>query len=161
MSRNPFPDNDTLWREIGELYGHAGASARCMRVQDSYGLCVTLLLLAIAVSKRGIAIHEGALPGLKALVPRWHYTVLVPLRAARRALRNTDTVAYEQAKQLELAIERGLLDEACAILRGRALWNAEDALPRNLELMVDAHGDDLPDAAYSSAENLGRLLGGD
>ncbi len=161
MSKNPFPTNDALWQEIVALYSHEGVPARCMRVQDSYGLCVTLLLLAIAVGKRGIAIHEGALPALKALVPRWHFTVLVPLRAARRALRETDTVTYGQAKALELAVERGLLDEACAVLRGRALWNAEDALPRNLELMVDAHGDELPDAAYAAAENLGRLLAAD
>lgn len=157
MSRNPFPDNDTLWNDICTLYAREGVVARCLRVQDSYGLCVTLLLLGVAVGQRGIAIHEGALPALRALVPRWHYGVLVPLRAARRALRDTDGQAYEQAKALELAIERGLLDEACAVLRGRALWNAEDALPRNMDLMVDAHGEDLPDAAYAAAENLGRL----
>lgn len=159
MSRNPFPDNDVLWDEICQMYAREGVVARCLRVQDGYGLCITLLLLAVAVGQRGIAIHEAALPSLRALVPRWHYGVLVPLRAARRGLRDTDDdEAYQKAKLLEVAIERGLLDEACAVLRGRALWNAEDALPRNMDLMVDAHGENLPDAAYAAAENLGRLL---
>lgn len=160
MSRVPFPDNDTLWREIGELYAREGAAPRCIRVQDSHGLCVTLLLLAIVIGRRGIAIHEGALPQLRALTLRWHFSVLVPLRAARRALKDTDDTAYTQAKQLELAVERGLLDEAAAILRGRALWNAEDALPRNLDMIVDAHANEMPDPAYAAAENLGRLLAG-
>ncbi|MFZ5723577.1 MAG: TIGR02444 family protein [Pseudomonadota bacterium] len=163
MSRIPFPDNDTLWREIGELYALEGAAPRCIRVQDSHGLSITLLLLAIVVGRRGIAIHEGALPALRTLVVRWHYNVLVPLRAARRALKDTDSPAYDQARQLELAVERGLLDEAAGILRGRALWNAEDALPRNLDCIVDAHGNgtlDPPDSAYAAAENLGRLLAG-
>lgn len=158
MSRNPFPDTDTLWREIAELYAQPGAAPRCIRAQDSHGLCITLLLLGIAIGRRGIAIHEGALPPLRELVMRWHYNVLVPLRAARRALKDTDATAYSQAKQLELAVERGLLDEAVGILRGRALWNADDALPRNLDLLVEAHGEHLLDSAWSAAENLGRLL---
>lgn len=161
MSRNPFPDNDTLWREIGELYAREGAQARCLRAQDSYGLSVTLVLLAVAIGRRGIAIHEGAAPALRNLVVRWHFNVLIPLRAARRALRDTDGESYNQARQLELAVERGLLDEAGTLLRGRALWNAEDALLRNLDMIVEAHGDNPPDAAYASAENIGKLLLGD
>ncbi|MFZ5757977.1 MAG: DUF2390 domain-containing protein [Pseudomonadota bacterium] len=160
MTRIPFPDNDTLWRELGELYAQEGATPRCIRAQDSHGLCITLVLLMIAIGRRGIAVHEGALPALRTLTLRWHFSVLVPLRAARRGLRDTDSAAYAQAKQLELAIERGLMDEAVAVLRGRALWNAEDALPRNLHLAVDAHGENLPDSTYAAADNLGRMLGG-
>lgn len=162
MSRVPFPDVETLWREIGELYAREGAAARCIRAQDSHGLCITVLLLMIVMARRGIAVHEGALPALRATILRWHFGVLVPLRAARRALKDTDSGAYTQARQLELAVERGLLDEVVATLRGRALWNAEEALPRNLHLAIDAHADanghGLLDSAYAAAENIGRLL---
>lgn len=158
MNRTPFPDNDILWREIVELYARPGTAPRCTRVQDSHGLCITLLLLGIAVGRRGIAIHEGALPALRTAVMRWHVGVLLPLRAARRGLQETDAASYDQARQLELAVERGLLNEAAAILRGRALWNAEDALPRNLDLLVEAHGENAPESAYAAAENIGRML---
>lgn len=158
MSQIPFPDNDTLWREICALYAQENVAARCLRVQDGYGLCITLLLLTIAVSQRGIAIHKGAAPALRTLTTRWHFNVLMPLRAARRALKDTHAEAWDQARQLELAIERGLLDEACALLRSRALWNADEALARNLALIVEAHGDQPPQAVYAAADNLGRLL---
>lgn len=158
MSTSHFPDNDTLWREICDLYARHDAAARCLRAQDGYGLCITLLLLAIAISQRGIAIHPGAAADLRKLTTRWHFNVLMPLRAARRALKDTDADAWDKARQLELAVERGLLDEACAAMGSRALWNADDALTRNLALIVEAHGDDPPTAVYAVADNLGRLL---
>jgi len=158
MNRNPFPDNDTLWQDICALYERDGAMARCLRVQDSYGLCVTLLLLGIALGRRGIALHEGAATALRALITQQHFQVLVPLRAARRSLRETDAKGYEEARQLELALERNLLEQAAAIWRGRALWNAEEAVYRNIDAILDAHADDLPDAAYAAAGNLGKLL---
>lgn len=156
-ARNPFPDADTLWDEIGRLYAGPGVQPRCLRLQDSYGLCVSLLLAMVALGERGIAIHEAAQPGLNALLQRWHYGVLVPLRQARRALKETDDALYDRARQMELALERRLLDEVVQVLRGRALWNADDALPRNLDLAVAAHGD-LPDSAFAAADNLGRQL---
>ncbi len=158
MRHTPFPDNDTLWHEVSALYAQPDAAPRCIRVQDSHGLCITLLLLGITVGRRGIAIHEGALPALRTTVARWHFGVLLPLRAARRGLQSADTTAYEQARLLELAVERGLLDEAAGTLRSRALWNADDALSRNLALLVDAHGEHAPESAYAAAENIGRML---
>lgn len=158
MSRHPFPDNDTLWQDICALYEREGATARCLRIQDSYGLCVTLLLLAIALGRRGIALHEGARPALRALLAQQYFQVIAPLRQARRALRDNDAKGYADAKQLELALERSLLDQAAQVWRGRALWNAEEAIYRNIDLVLDAHADDLPDAAYAASGNLGKLL---
>lgn len=158
MNRIPFPDADALWRDIEALYAREGAQARCLRLQDGYGLCVTAVLAMVALTRRGIAVHEGAKPALRELLARWHFQVLVPLRAARRGLKAGDRALYEQALAIELAIERRLLDELAAILRGRALWNAEDAAARNVELLVDAHGDNAPEAVYAATDNLSRML---
>lgn len=156
--RSPFPSADTLWRDINAAWDVEGIPARALRAQDQHGLCLTLLLVMVALGQRGIAVHERALDALRPLIVRWHFEVLVPLRFARRALKETDANLYAQAKQVELALERRLVEELVEVLRGRALWNAEDALARNLELAVDAHGDELPDSTYYAAENLGRLL---
>jgi uncharacterized protein (TIGR02444 family) len=158
MKRSDFPDNDTLWQDICALYERDSVMARCLRIQESYGLCITLLLLGIALGKRGIALHAGAAPALSILIAQQYFQVLAPLRMARRAMRGKDTKGYEDAKQLELALERNLLDEAAAIWRARALWNAEEAIYRNIDTILDAHGDELPDAAYAASGNLGKLL---
>lgn len=156
--RHPFPDNDTLWADVCALYAREGAQARCLRAQDSYGLCITLLLLGIALGRRGIALHEGAVPALRSLLAQQYFAVIAPLRNARRAMRDQDTRGYAEAKQLELALERSLLDQAAAIWRGRALWNAEEAIYRNIDFVLDAHAEDLPDAAYAAAGNVGKML---
>ena len=156
--RIPFPDADTLWQEVCDLYAREGAQARCLRLQDGYGLCITVVLAAIALTRRGIAVHEGARAPLREALTRWHFQVLVPLRTARRGLRGADEPLHAQALAIELALERRLLDEVAGILRGRALWNAEDVPARNIELVVDAHGDNAPEAVYAAADNLSRLL---
>lgn len=158
MNRSPFPDADALWHDVQALYAREGAQARCLRLQDGYGLCVTAVLVAIALTRRGIAVHEGAKGPLREALLRWHFSVLVPLRVARRGMKGTDPAAYEQALAIELSLERKLLDDLVAILRGRALWNAEDVPARNIELLVDAHGDNAPEAVYAAADNLSKLL---
>jgi uncharacterized protein (TIGR02444 family) len=161
MRRHPFPDNDTLWNDICALYARDGVMARALRVQDSYGLCLTLLLLGITLGRRGIALHEGAVPALRTLLAQQYFQVIAPMRMARRALRDSDAQGYAQAKQLELALERNLLEQAAAIWRGRALWNAEEAIYRNIDFILDAHSEELPDAAYAAAANLGKMLESD
>lgn len=159
MSRRiPFPDADALWQDISDLYAREGAQARCLRLQDGYGLCITAVLAAVALTRRGIAVHEGAKGPLREALARWHFQVLVPLRASRRGLKGVDDTLHDQALAIELALERRLLEELATILRGRALWNAEDVPARNIELIVDAHGDNAPEAVYAAADNLSRML---
>lgn len=160
MSRTPFPDADSLWRDIEMLYARDDARARCLRLQDGYGLCITAVLAVMAMTRRGIAIHEGAVSPLRDVLVRWHFQVLVPLRLARRGLKQGDSILHEGALDMELAVERRLLDELAVILRGRALWNAEDVEARNIRIIVDAHGDNAPEAVYAAVENLSRLLVG-
>lgn len=157
MARNPFPDADTLWREIVALYETEGIPARCLRLQDSYGLSVVALLLGITLARRGIAIHDAAGKDLTPLLAGWQGNVLLPLRHARRHLKDLDADLYETAKGFELAIESRLLSELVNLLRGRAIWNADDAVTRNIDVIVSAHGE-LPDAAFDAADNLARRL---
>lgn len=161
MNRSDFPDNAQLWQDICALYGRDHAQARCLRIQDGYGICITVLLLGISLGRRGLALHEGAVPALQALISQQHFQVLVPLRMARRSMRDIDNKGYEEALQMELALEKNLLNEAAGIWKSRALWNAEEAIFRNIDMLLDAHGDALPDAAYAACGNLGKLLAAD
>lgn len=158
MNRIPFPEADALWQEIAGLYGRPDAQARCRRLQDAYGLCIPAVLVAIALGQRGICIHEGAKAPLRQILHQWHFPVLMPLRQARRGLAAVDPAGAENLLSIELGIERAMHDALVTVLRGRALWNAEDVEARNIAVIVDAHGDDAPEPVYAAVENLGRLL---
>lgn len=161
MNRSPFPETDALWQEIAALYAKPDAIARCRRLQDGYGLCIPAVLVAIALSHRGICIHEGAKTPLRQILHQWHYPVLIPLRQARRGLAAVDPEGAGNLLAIELGIEREMTGALVSALRGRALWNAEDVEVRNIAVMVDAHGDDAPEPVYAAVENLARLLARD
>ncbi len=102
---------DGFWRYSLAVYAAPGVAAALIGLQDNAGRDVNLALFCawVGASGRGrlttadIERVDGAISG-------WRHGVIVPLRAARRAIRQDDGAdtpeLYDQAKALELAAER-------------------------------------------------------
>jgi len=84
MSANPF------WEFSLDVYARPGVADACIALQDEAGLDVNLILFCLWAAARG----PGRLSSVNmrralALTAGWQNDVVKPLRAARRAARNT------------------------------------------------------------------------
>jgi uncharacterized protein (TIGR02444 family) len=103
---------ESLWRFSLAVYAAPGVAPRLLMLQERHGLDVNLALLCawLGWSGRGrvdMAIIERA----ERAVAGWRDEIVVPLRAARRALRGRDEPAgaaalREEVKRAELEAER-------------------------------------------------------
>lgn len=121
-----------LWEFSVEIYGRRGVADACLALQDRHGVDVNMLLFCAWWAVHG----GGRLSAVEcdrasAAVAGWQAQVVVPLRAARRALKADLGVAATaaarlrgQIKDLELAAERleQTVLEAC-LDAGRASSN--------------------------------------
>ncbi|MFC3071445.1 TIGR02444 family protein [Phenylobacterium soli] len=122
-----------IWEWALEAYARPGVPEQCLRLQDEFGQNTPLLLWAVWA--------EAADPALMAraadLARRWQDAAILPLRAARRALKPALPLVEdaareglrEEVKAAELRAERVLL-EALEALSGDELRGAHalDAL---------------------------------
>ncbi|HWK43586.1 MAG TPA: TIGR02444 family protein [Stellaceae bacterium] len=95
-----------FWRFSVAFYGQPGVAAACLALQDRHGLDVNLVLLCLWVGEIGHRLTPADLARLKRAVARWNTDVLMPLRAARQALKPGPASLYAAAKTLELDAER-------------------------------------------------------
>ncbi|MBO0903754.1 TIGR02444 family protein [Jiella sonneratiae] len=147
-----------LWEWTLGRYRRDGVSTLCLALQERHGADVNLLFLALWLAARGRALGPTDDPA--AAVESWHRSVVLPLRQARRAMKDwpmpehgptpedRDGVrAKLQAAEIETErLELGLLEAwaATAELAG-ADADAETALA-NLRRVMAAAPDD-PDLA--------------
>ncbi|MCP5370963.1 MAG: TIGR02444 family protein [Hyphomicrobiales bacterium] len=106
-SGNPF------WDFSVALYGRPGVHEACLALQQRLGLDVNLLLYAVWIGWRGGGRLDGAaLDRARASVETWHRTVVEPLWAAQRALKETPFpgVAAARAAALRAAVVQAELD---------------------------------------------------
>jgi uncharacterized protein (TIGR02444 family) len=101
---------DEFWAFSLDLYARPGVAEACLRLQDAHGLDVNVLLLCCWLARRGCRVSAADLAAAEARAAPLRTHVLVPLRAARRALKTmplTGAAAlYAQVKAVELAVER-------------------------------------------------------
>jgi uncharacterized protein (TIGR02444 family) len=77
-----------FWRFSLSVYRVAGVQEECLRLQDSAGIDVNLLLLSAFIGAvHGVLPSEQDLRGAIATVAQWQNGVVGPLRATRRALK--------------------------------------------------------------------------
>jgi uncharacterized protein (TIGR02444 family) len=108
------PDDDAaaeeFWAFSLALYARPGIADACLRLQDTHGLDVNLLLLCCWLARRGCRLSAADLAAAEARAVPLRARVLEPLRAARRALKTMPgsgaAAVYAQLKQVELAAER-------------------------------------------------------
>lgn len=79
---------ERLWRFAVALYARPGVEPACLRLQDEAGLNVNLLLACIWRGREhGEAPGADALAAALAAIEPWHETVVDPLRAIRRSIK--------------------------------------------------------------------------
>lgn len=126
---NPF------WDYSLARYESDGVATVCLRLQDEFGLDVNLLLYAAWLADIGERLDEAHLEVLDTRVVDWRDSVIGPLRALRRQLREYPAAAAvrEEIKALELRAERQQQDQIYDYhQRAPALPREENALSANL-----------------------------
>ena len=103
-----------FWRFSLRFYAMPGVGPACIDLQDRCGVDVNALLFFLFLADQGCAISREDATRIDAEVRAWREGVVVPLRAARRALRipigSIDRDAAEalraNVKRIELEAER-------------------------------------------------------
>ena len=103
-----------LWSFASACYARPGVESTCLQLQEQ-GLDVCLLLCALWLECRGVAVAEARLEQLQGISQSWQRDVVTPLRELRRSWRTAaagDPLLArlrQQIKGLELDAERELL----------------------------------------------------
>ncbi|MFV0275847.1 MAG: TIGR02444 family protein [Parahaliea sp.] len=103
---NPF------WQFSLDTYTRPGVAELCLAAQDRHGLDVNLLLFAVWLGRRGLALSQAQVAALLAETAVLRTSVIAPLRALRRQWKLlAEAAALRPSLQaLELAAERQLQD---------------------------------------------------
>jgi uncharacterized protein (TIGR02444 family) len=108
-----------IWEWVLEAYARPGVADACLRLQDEFAQNTNLLLWAVWAETK----DEGLLTRAAELTRAWETAAVLPLRAARRALKAplppVDDAAREglreDVKAAELRAERVLLESLAAL----------------------------------------------
>lgn len=120
MSGSPF------WKFSLAVYGTPGVPDACLRLQDQSGADVNVVLYLLWLAVQGRELSEAQVRQAADSVDSWRAGVVVPLRTARRALKEPPALLVSEAaatlrnkvKALELEAER---------LQQEALYGRGDA----------------------------------
>ncbi len=155
---NPF------WRFSLRVYAAPGVAEECLEIQDRFGADINRLLFVTWIgATRGVLLDEPALQRIDEAVEVWSNSVVQPLRAVRRALKQSPDIGCADvqelrkwtadtelfAEQVEQAMLHRIADE---LGRGAAHEHAK-AAQRNVETFLSAH-----DVPQSGVFPLPRLL---
>lgn len=126
--------SDALWRFSVALYDRPGVAASCLRLQDSVGLDVPMLLFCLWAGHAGPgALASGDLARVLSVARSWGEGITSPLRAARRALKD-DALGAAAAR---LSLREAVIDaerraERLALGRMAALAETFTPGPRGI-----------------------------
>ncbi len=119
--------NQALWGFATALYGRPGVAQACLALQDGYGADIPLLLAAIWHGETGRGrLDRGQAGDWRACARLWRTAAILPLRAARTAIRTAakaDPAIARLRKAIlaaELAAERLLLRDLAKLSRPSA-----------------------------------------
>lgn len=152
-----------LWDWALAAYARPGVAPACLVLQDDHGQNVPLLLAAGWACAEGRALDAKDAAGL---ARTWEAAVVLPLRAARRALKSPapaiDDPSREalrtRVKAVELESERLLLEalERLSVFGAGDRLDAETAIGAAASHYADLAGVDAPPRAV--IKNLSDLL---
>ena len=103
-----------FWRFSVERYAAPGVAEACLTLQDSAGVDVNLILLALWLGGRGHRLAPGDGERLAALAADWQGPLVTPLRSVRRLLKERRGLPWDDAiselrtdlASIELALEQ-------------------------------------------------------
>lgn len=103
--------DNTFWQYALSTYGKPGAADKLLHLQDAFGLDINLLLLMSWLGSCRRRMNSDHLQPCLILAGDWQQSVMRPLRAVRRQLRERlgDEAVYQQSKALELAVEQQII----------------------------------------------------
>ena len=111
--------SDTLW-------ARPDVEAACLRLQEQFGADANLILFALDLTSTGRAVDAQTRARAIAIAADWTPSVITPLRAARRALKQRDPSLYARAKALELDAEWALQAALQAVADAAPQASADD-----------------------------------
>lgn len=105
-----FPEH-TAWDFITRLYAQPGVASACLALQDRHGVDVTLMLFCLWRGSINDAISNAHMAALTVAAREWREATVLPIRAARRWLKqrpNQDSL-YRSVLSAEIDSEHGEL----------------------------------------------------
>jgi uncharacterized protein (TIGR02444 family) len=102
------------WRYALSVYSTAGVPDACLFLQDSFGVDVNILLIALFSAWRGRPLSAADIASTDAAIKPWRDEVVRPLRAIRRAMKASDALRHGpqgeavrgEVKRAELSAEQ-------------------------------------------------------
>lgn len=149
-----FDREHLFWRFSIQFYGRAGMQDVLLTAQDRYASDVNMLLFALWQAGNGLEVSSAEFSALNETIANWRDTILLPMRALRRSIKETGEAvrdSYKQAKALELSCERiqqSMMYETARHLAGREVTGdiAEQLSVKNLNSYVKSTSSTLPES---------------
>lgn len=79
--------SEPFWNFSLQFYAAPSVAESCLELQDRHGADVNLILFALWAASRGSTLDAAAIAAADQQAKPWRETVIKPLRAARRALK--------------------------------------------------------------------------
>ena len=100
-------DNE-FWRFSLAVYSAEGVSAECLRLQDTLGVDVNVMLFCVWLGARGVQLQRNDIEAAMRAVADWQDHVVQPLRSVRRFTKTKyhDDDLRTSLKQIELRAEQ-------------------------------------------------------
>lgn len=105
-----FPEHPA-WDFITRLYARPDVAPACLTLQERHGMDVTLMLFCLWRGAVGGNLPDPAMAALAAAAEEWRVATVLPIRAARRWLKQKGGAAglYKTVLSAELDCEHGEL----------------------------------------------------
>ena len=136
-------DQDTVWDLTLQLYDVEGVQSACLQLQDELGVGVSALLTVMILGFSGEPPFTA--PVMKQALKRatdWQQTVIEPLRAVRRGLREASPADQSEAVE---ALRKALLSQEIAAEKIQQALICQDApeskwpCQSRSDCMINAH----------------------
>lgn len=160
---DPEPERreSPFWRFSLSLYARPGVPPACLVLQDGSAVDVNVLLFLLWLAREGRVVEGADVAAILGTVAPWKQDVVVPLRTARRTLKEPPaafaTPAAEalrsRVKAVELEAERLQQEALHAMHRGAGEADGADLAVRarqNLAAYAVALGVAFPDASVNA-----------